>query len=57
MSAYRALSILAAAFVTRFAFQRRPGDPLDTGWELLFSRSAYLRISRKTGGASLLLVP
>jgi ubiquinone/menaquinone biosynthesis C-methylase UbiE len=26
------------AFVTPFAFEWRPGDPLDTGWELLFEK-------------------
>ncbi len=26
------------AFVTPFAFDWRPGDPLDTGWELLFEK-------------------
>lgn len=26
------------AFVTSFAFEWRPGDPLDTGWELLFEK-------------------
>jgi hypothetical protein len=26
------------AFVSSFAFEWRPGDPLDTGWELLFER-------------------
>jgi SAM-dependent methyltransferase len=26
------------AFVTPFAFEWRPGDPLDTGWELLFDK-------------------
>jgi ubiquinone/menaquinone biosynthesis C-methylase UbiE len=26
------------AFVTSFSFEWRPGDPLDTGWELLFEK-------------------
>lgn len=36
----------SGAFVTPFAFQWRPGDPLDTGWELLFEKP------RPTDGAT-----